>query len=328
MTGRAPNPRLLTILEDPNQTPEGIEAALEAIPSMYAARSPYKAPPDAELERVLLKHARSTRPSIALAALSAARIPLMTDEPGAIITDGLVDMAEATADSGRRHAALEALNLIRPNRRNAQVLGAFEAALSADSAHLISLALLALAQSGPSLGGDAERESLKIRVIELSNHDDPGVRGRALLVLSEIEDLVDPLMRVRTARAHLDDRHPYVRAQAADLVARCRDVAAIHRLIAHVTDLAPARYELQGWRQLDGTPGTLLHSLPGRKRVADAALFAIQSLSTELQGLAPLTLTLGGPRVSDEVVLESAERALAWYQGARAAIPRDASRDF
>ena len=324
----APNTRLLTVLQDTSQKPEDIQAALEAIPSQYAARSPYKARPDAELERVLLRHAESTRASIAMAALSAARIPLMTDEPGAIITDGLVAMAAAPGDPNRRHAALEALNLIRPNRRKPQVIAAFEAALSAQNAHLISLALFALSQSGPSLGSDARHSSLSARVLKLSDHEDPGVRGRALAVLSEIEDFVDPATRVRTAHAHLGDDHAYVRAQAADLVARCRDVTAIHRLIEHVSDLSLARYDLRGWSHLDGTPGVLPHSLPGRPRVADAALFSIQSLSNLVEGGVPLTLTLGGPRVSDDVVLENAARARAWYQGAKATIPIEVSRDL
>lgn len=317
-TGHRSSAELFTELAETSQESSAVLAALEGIEKTYAARSPHKAAPDARLERVLLKLAQSPHPSIAMSALSKARIPLMAEAPGSIITEGLIAMSAPDQDPSRRHAALDALNLIRPDRRGTQVLAAFESALSAREAHLVSLALLSLAQSGPSLGSDLQR--LGARVVELSKHQDPGVRGRALAVLAEIEALVDGATRVRVAREHLERDHPYVRAQAADLVARCRDVTAIHRLIEQVRDLSVARYDLQGFRYLDGSPGSLPHAVPGRKRVAEAALFAIQSLSTQVRGVGSLELTLGGPRIPDELVLENAELAHNWYRRAEAAL--------
>src|SRR5690606_28513708 len=247
-------------------------------------------------DRVLLAHVESEHPAIALDALAAAAVPLMAKEPSAALTDAIVDLADADQPTPRRYAALEALNRVRPNRRADSVLVAFERTLAAPEPHLVSLALLALGESGRSLeqSSAVNRDALAARVLELAHHSDPGVRGRALFVLAELPWLVAPKLRVEAARDHLDDRHPFVRAQAAALSARCDQPMAIHWLVGLFGDLEPARYELTGWTQLDGKPGTLVHLLPGRSRVADAALFAAQSLAQGVSHATPLRLTLGG----------------------------------
>jgi hypothetical protein len=66
-----------------------------------------------------------------------------------------------------------------------------------------------------------------------------------------------------------------------------------------------------------------VHVVPGRPRAADAALYAIATLSQSLTGIAPLSLTLGGPRLSDADVRENAARARSWYASARPDIPQD-----
>lgn len=320
------NARLFTELADTSTDPREIEAALRAIPFVYASRpTPRRPGPDAELERVLAKHVASETPAIALAALEAAAVPLMAKEPGAALTNAIVDLADADQPTARRYAALEALNRLRPNRRGDAVLAAFDRALAANEPHLVSLALLALATSGPALEATSavNRDALAARVLELGRHADPGVRGHALFVLAELAWLLEPRARLEAARDHRDDRHPLVRAHASALAARCDQPMAIHWLIGLVADLEPARYALTGWTQLDGTPGTLVHTLPGRSRVADAALFALQSLAQRVEGARPLRLTLGGRAAPDALVEENAATARAWYQAERARVPRE-----
>ena len=313
----------LTYLAETSDDPLVIEASLAAILSTYAARSTRKPGPDADLERVLVKHVKSERASTAIAALTAARIALMAEQPREGVTSAIVELAAPQSPPARRYAALEALNQLRPDRRIAHVLVAFEHALDASEPHLVSMALLALSQSGPSLEPlpDPTRARLAQRVATLLGHYDPGVRGGALLALAELPSLIDPGMRLAAAKRAMKDRDPYVRARGADLLARCREPGAIHLLIEHVSDLALARYELRGWSKLDGSPGTLVHELPGRKRVAESALFAIRSLSESLEGASPLTLRLGR-QPSNELVLENAAIARSWYEAHQGVIPR------
>ena len=319
--------KLLTHLAETSDDPRVVEASLEAISSTYAARSTRKPGPDADLERVLVKHVHAERPTTALAALTAARIALMAEQPREGVTRAIAELAAPEKPAARRYAALDALNLLRPDRRDAHVLTAFERALDAKEPHLVSLALLAVSQSGPSLAlaPEANRARFAERVVALLGHYDPGVRGRALFALAEVASLTAASTRFGAGKRGLADREPYVRAQSADLLARCRESAALHLLIEHVADLTPARYELRGWTQLDGKPGLLVHELPGRKRVAEAALFAMQSLSESLDGSPALTLQLGR-QPTDEVVLQNAEFARAWYRANQRSIPSDSSR--
>jgi hypothetical protein len=317
----------LTYLAETSDDPRVVEASLAAILSTYAARSTRKPGPDADLERVLVKHVKSERPTTVSAALTAARIALMAEQPREGVTSAIAELAGPESPAPRRYAALEALNQLRPDRRAAHVFAAFERALDASEPHLVSAALVALSQSGPSLEPLLEptRARLAKRVEALLGHYDPGVRGSALLVLSELPSLVDPSVRFAAAKHALADRHAYVRARAADLLARCREPGAIHLLIEHVGDLTLARYELRGWQELDGSPGTLVHELPGRKRMAEAALFALLSLSQPLDGTSPLTLRLGR-QPSNELVLENAAIARSWYRAHQGFIPPRSSR--
>jgi hypothetical protein len=316
------NAKLFTYMAGTSEEPLVVEASLDAIQSAYSSRSSRKEAPDADLDRVLLKHLRSSRSGAASAAFRAARIPLMTEQPGAELISGLAELAR-TAEAPRRLAALEALDLIRPDNRGPEVLETFESALSAREAELVSTALFALAQSEPSLRLEREQAPRRLgsRLLALTGHSDPGVRGRALAALAELDGIAEAEAKSTQAAKLLADGHPYVRAQAADALARLGATWAIHRLIELVEDVSPAFYELTGWTALDGHAGRLVHELPGRKRVAEAALYAIQSLgaSTEQAGGA-FELSLGRSQ-NEGALRENAERAKAWYARARASLP-------
>jgi hypothetical protein len=314
-------------LADTSGDPRVIEAALREVLSTYSSRSSQKRAPDAELDRVLIRHVHASQPSVAAAALEAARLPLMTEQPSEALTSSIVELAKPERDPARRQAALVALNLIRPDRRAPHVLASFEQALAAREPQIVSAGLLALSQSGSSLlvMPEPTRARVAARVLELAAALDPGVRGRSLAVFAELDWLASLAARYELGARRLRDAHPYVRAQAADLLLRCREPAAIHALIALVGDLAEARYELTGFAELDGSPGTLVHVVPGRRRVAEAALLSIVPLSQSVPRLTPLFLTLGG-RVRDEAsVLQNAEVARSWYRAEAARIPRTVS---
>lgn len=340
------NAKLFTYMAATSEEPQVIQAALEAIQSAYSARSERKEIPDADLDKVLLKYMQSETPSIAAAAFAAVRIPLLTDEPRIDLMAAVARMAGPNESPARRYAALEALNLIRPNRRSQEVLAAFTSALEAEQSHLVSAALSGLTLSGPTLNDDGSQlEGLGSRVLALTDHGDPGVRGNAIALLAEIPGLVEAPIRLGKAREHLKDSHAFPRAEAIDCLERSRDVSAIHRLIGLVEDLGIARYDLVGWTGLDGTPGRIVHALPGRRLVAEAALYAIRSLSeiaapssgelgvgaqssTEARKgrvLRELELTIGGPQQTDDLLKKNAEFVQDWYGRSREQIPSESA---
>lgn len=322
-TGPATARRVLHLAEF-GDDPRVVRGAIEALPSFFAPRSPSKPVPGADFERVLLKHLGSKNAETMSAALGVVWLSLAAEDPSPRLVGAVAAVAAPDEPAPKRAAALQALNTLRSNRRSNDVLGALELSLKAPEAHLVSLALLALAESGPSLAtaAEARQEALGARVVGLSDHSDPGVRGRALLVLAALPELVDPETRIASARGHLGDEHPYVRAQAADLLARCERPEGIHDLVAHVQDLERATYVLSGWTALDGSQGSLTHQVAGRPRVADAMIFAVQSLSAALVGIDPLTVSLGGRPAPDELVRENGRDVEAWYRGNAPRVPR------
>ena len=306
-----------------SRDPRAVEAALRAVLTTYSSRSTRKPAPDAALEHALARHFRSEDGAVTRAALAAARIPLMAEAASPELASAIASTIVPEADPARRMLALEALDLIRPDRRGAAVLAAIEQALAAPEPEVVSTALFALAHSGPSLAtlSDVNRSELAERVRALLLHPNPGVRGRALSVLAEIADFVPPDVRLAATLRHLPDPHPYVRAEAANLAAQCRNASAIHALMHYVGDLAPASYDLS-FVDIEGRPGVAEHRVPGRKRVADAALFTILALSRMQLLSTRLELTLAGSSEPDARVLENTAIARAWYREVAAEIPR------
>jgi hypothetical protein len=188
---------------------------------------------------------------------------------------------------------------------------------------VVSQALFALANSGPSLAtlAQARRAQVAQRVVDLASHPNAGVRGRALFVLAEVAELVAAEARLAVALRQLRDGDPYVRAEAANLAGRCRAPRAIHALMAHIADLAAARYDLS-FVDIEGRPSVAEHRVPGRPRVAEAALFAILALSREVQVAKPVELTLGGGIQPQARVLENVASVRRWYGEVVAQIPQ------
>ena len=316
--------RLIETLET-SQDASAIEAALRAVLTTYSSRSTLKASPDAKLDRALIKHLGSDSPVLFQTALEAARIPLMTDDgPSPELTRAISEFAQPGSPPARRKLALEALNLIRPSRRTEAVLQVFEQALAAREPEVVSEALWAFAESGAARGALSEerRARLAQRILELTRHENPGVRGRALRVFADVPGLIPNDARFQAGVRALDDRHGYVRGEAAHLLSRCQEPRAIHGLMSYVGDLNPAAYELP-YGELDGQRAVVPHDVSGRKRVAEAALFAILSLSKRLTLSTPFPLlTLGGRSEPDAKVLENTALVRAWYRAAAREIPR------
>lgn len=315
------NAKLFTYMAATSDDPLVIEAALSALQAAFSSRSEKKETPDADLDRVLLRYMRSPSPRFAELAFQAARIPVMTEDPPPELISSLATIVESDAPLERRYRALETLNLLRPSLRNETARSALERVLATSEPLLISLSLFALAESEPSLNRAdqaEERARLGDRAVSLLKHPNPGVRGRALYFLTEVPGLVDTATLEGAALVALGDQDGYVRGQAIDTVARSTNATFIPSLVPLVRDLARARYDISGWTDLRGEPGILPHDIPGRRTVAEAALFAIRAIrggAVAAGSLAPepeLKVSQGGPGQSDAAILESAKIVEAW----------------
>jgi HEAT repeat protein len=308
--------QLFTYMAATSDESHVVRSSLEAILHAYSSRSSKKQAPDADLDQVLIKHLKADDLTIVAQALQAARIPLMSEAPSDSLLAALMQLASEKETPEKRLAALEALNLLAPSMRTEAVLGCFEEALRAPEWYVVSMALFALENSALSLGDPpGPSPALAARVTALTGHEDPAVRGRALSVLSALRWLTSHTERLTFGLRGLSDPHPYVRAVAADLLGQNEMPEAVHALITHTRDLNEARIDVR-FPRLDGSLSEMVHALPGRRRVADAALYALLALST-----GELALTIGGPTQPEETLQQSAQIADAWYEKSKASLP-------
>lgn len=315
------NAKLFTYMAATSEDPLVLEAALTAIQASYSSRSEKKETPDRDLDRVLVRYMQSPSAPLAELAFQAARIPLMTEEPQPELISALATIVESDGPLSRRYRALETLNLLRPSLRNETARATFEKTLTQAEPLLVSLSLYALTESGPSFekAEPNELKSLGQRALALLKHEDPGVRGRALALLTSIPTLTDLETLIGVALAALRDKSGYVRGQATDTLAQRAGPSAISEILPLTRDLSRARYDISGWTDLSGEPGVFPHDIPGRKTVAETALFAIRSIrgkavsSGALPAEPELKISLG-PALSDELILENARLVELWVR--------------
>lgn len=293
----------------------GNELELALIEADYVERLARGEGADPGLDQALTRGLQDEDPVVVARALAVASLPFVAGVADPSLVTAIAELAVPTQPVARRQAALVALSSLRPSQRSREVLERFGGALQAPEPPVITTALRALLDSPRAWERERDlRASWAPIVIELTEHPDPGVRGRAL-ALSSLLDETGEQSQARARRA-LRDAHPYVRAVGCDILGRRGQQAHVHDLIPLVADLAEARYELTGWRGLDGEPAALSHTLPGRDLVADAALHAVATLAA-----GDLELSLGG-RGSTAVSLQSSiARAQAWYAVARPRLP-------
>lgn len=330
------NAKLFTHMAANSENPLVVRAALAAIGSAYSSHSETVAAPDRDLRRVLVHHMSSPDPKNAELAFSAARIPLMTETPPTELVEALAGIINSDLEFVRRYRALETLNLLRPSHRIETARAALSRSLERSEPALVSLALFALAESKESLSEarDAELIELAQRVKPLLSHGDPGVRGRALQLLTEIPSLMERSELESRAITALSDGHGYVRGQALDALAASENPNLIRSFLPLTRDMAEARYDIEAGTDLKGEPLLLPHDIPGRRRVAEAALFALRSVRARavqngtLPGEPELMLTLGAEIPSEAALKTLADAAAAWAEkvfpgkGPRSATPK------
>ncbi len=275
-----------------------------------------------ELHSLVLVHLDSGDAALKARALDAA-LQLMVHErveqtpTGAWVTRGTDDvkrrLSKVAAEDARpaaRRRALRALARVSSYADDPEIADTLHAALSDDAAVVVTTALFLLRDQ-------AYRVPARGRFVEATTrllaHADPGVRGRAALVLAGMaraegqegaaSEAIEPL---------LGDPHGFTRAAAATAVARLGQVRFLPTLVRMLDDHAEARYELGGWTTLLGEPGVIVHLGSPWSRVDDAALSAIAFLAGS-ERTAPLARGVVDPADVDGSLRAEAARAREWF---------------
>jgi hypothetical protein len=327
------NAKLFMYMAGTSEQGPVVLASLDAIRYGYSPRGSKKAKPDRDLEKVLVKRLHSPEPAQVQAAFTAAPVALMAQQPEGELLETLLELVRSDSPA-LRWAALESLDLLPPDSRPVAVLEAILRATEDTPAFAVR-ALRALRQSRPTLNGQPElKERARARAWLLSSHDDPGLRGSALQALVDL-DPNSPGEISDLARKSITDPHPYVRGMAAAglSVGTLGRESDVHLLMPLTNDFAEAVATLTGPVALDGKAVELLLNVPGRRLVAESALFSVQRLAmgpppgTPVPDQSPIAwkeppvLTIGGRVSGLELVEQNAVKMREWYQSEKKKLP-------
>ncbi len=218
-----------------------------------------------------------------------------------------------TKDSrpGVRLAAYESLVLgLGPNRGSAtgQVLAE---ALQDPEVTVVATVLRGLSGRTYAL---EDRTAVEQACLALLEHSDPGVRGSAAAIVSQL--VADSATRELVAQrlsAMLADPHPHVVSQAATGLGRLRHLAALPAVMRLLEDRRADTYSLLGAPRLDRPAETLVFRVSTWQRVDDAALRAIERISAGLQEDPFEYGAVRAERIDADIARQVAQAQL-WYE--------------
>lgn len=127
----------------------------------------------------------------------------------------------------------------------------------------------------------SDKKPLHALVLPLLDHSDPGLRGRALEVVTETVADADKPKLVEKITSMLKDPNPYVRSEAASALADLRNVASASKLAPLLDDKEKNTYDIS-YTNLLGSPDTQHHDGSAWSRVDDAALWALQKMTSTM----------------------------------------------
>jgi hypothetical protein len=281
--------------------------ALRAMATIYAAQdAPARVKVDADYHRVVAARLGHPDPKVLAAALDAAKHSVTGPSPDPTVIDQVVTLAGRHVTAQGRHAALEVLWMVAGVGDDEKKVAPFLLALEAEETWLVTTALHRLRGFERLVARDA----VLARASELVDDADAGVRGRAAELLAALggdPKRILPLLR---------DGDGYVRAAACAALVRLGHVPAVHAIVPLAGDDASAVYELAGFEELDGRPGRVRHDV-GQPKVSAAALSAIARLSEKTPERYDFVAA------SEADLGKAAERAKAWYERVKDAVPAE-----
>lgn len=316
---RPDNAHAFVYLAATSESPELTLAALGAMRMAFTGSSKSKTQTtvDARYHKTVVAHLTSPNPKIQAAAIKAARSSVNGSAPDAGVVATLTKLANAHEKPEGKLAALDALARASSFGRDANSIRPFVSALEAKEATVVSRALFHLAQK---LMLVPDKNMIQLKLEGLLTHANPGVRGRAIDALSRLGVRKDKrrLALAKLIGPLLEDENNFVKAKACRALAMLRHARSIRRIILLVDNHEKDTYVIEGFKNLDGSPGRLQHNGSGWSRVSDAALGAIRMLSANAPKRFKYEIRA---RNVDEDLRKAATEAKAWFDEVEAKLP-------
>jgi hypothetical protein len=257
--------------------PRMVGAALHGLERGYGMR-PQEAP---LLSKAVLASLGSNDDEILGAALSAAR-PLLAAKGDPNIESRLLDLAGRLSQGPGRYALLDTLSSVGADRVGPPHIALAQASLQDKAAYVRSRALRFLEVHSEQIL-EKDQPVLSKAVTSCLTDSDPGVRGRAAVVLASLGRA-----KAESLRALLKDPIPFVQAQASTALARAGAREYLQEILELSSSTAMARYDIRGWTTLEGEPGCESHSGSPSGFLGEAAATALALLSHGQAKVAPI----------------------------------------
>lgn len=314
---RPENARRFVHLAATSSQPEVIAAALQAMAQSWSAGPQDKARPavDQDYRAVVLARLRHSDPAVVGRAIEASVNLLSHSPPDSEALEIILEFATGEIPAAR-FEALMALSRVREFQREPRIVEAYYQGMSDPEAFVASTAILHVQFLAYDL---PRREEFMARAQRLLGHEDPGVRGRALLFAAGLARGEEREAVGLRAEAMLVDPHPYVRSVAASAVAALDRKVSIPRLIRLLDDQARNTYSIQGFKRLSGESGSVPHSGSAWFKVNDAALAALQAL-TATMGDDRFIYPKVDSKTVDADIARGVKEARAWFSAHRDAL--------
>lgn len=288
----------------------------------HASRNERKRLVDRDYRKVVRERLQTENPLVLGRAIEASPNVLAGESPDGKVVELLARIVHEHPEGPARYAALDALSKTRDFQKNRTVVDAFYKALGDEEPYILSTALFRLQFSAYSL---LDKEKFAARAKGLLEHQDPGVRGRAIVFVVNAAAPAEKKALGDRAHAMLDDKHPFVRSAAVSAVARLGRTSSIPKLIKMLDDKSKNTYDLRSFDRLTGEKGWVHHDGSAWSRVDDSVLHALKSLSWKMRDHRFNYGKIGFKTV-DKDIQAAAKDARAWYKANKKRIPADLAR--
>lgn len=313
--GNADYAEAFVLLANTGQTPKVVEGALEGMSLTYSnfSKSGEKRPIDDAYVATVLKQLLSPDKVVRHWAIQCAALA-QTGEANVRLGQALQVLAERDEEAVARAEAVDALALDDSWPEDQEIVRTFRAAAQ-DEPVVASLALFHLRERARELG---DPDAFLPALTKLLGSSDPGVRGRAARLLVEGATEAEKAVRAAALEPLLTDPHPFVRSQAALALGDLGYLPSAARLLPLLEDHAGSGYELS-YKNLLGEESRLPHQASPLGRVDDAALLALQQLSSALPK-ARFSYGAVDPNDLEDAIDKQAQRAQAWFDANKKAL--------
>ncbi len=308
-------PAFLYLLETSDD--DGIkEDALKGLSKTYSGNERYAKNKNLTNERydtVVLKYLDSENKRLLAYALEAAGTLLAAPEPNPAVVDKVVAIATGHKEMAARQKAVDLLYKVDKRAEDEAVMGAFLKALS-DEPAVASIALFRLDSTSPS---PVNKTDLQAKLEELLKHEDPGVRGRALLVVERYTDRDQKAGLVDKMAPFLKDAHAFVRSCAVKALASSRNTKAVATVMTVIDDKEKNTYDIR----FEGLLGndSVHHDGSAWSRVDDAVLTALDAMTGSLGDNRFKKERIDSKKVDEDIAAE-VKRAKEWFEANKASL--------